>query len=103
MLRLSKELNVDFNDFALYLDTDRAVSRYVMLLEPDTPIEIDKDHKYSEAFCRIIREVNKEYADVEDCGSLDKPLILIQQQQTHALWREFIIQFGTSPNQVKPV
>ncbi len=74
-----------------------------MLLEPDTPIDVDRDGKYSEAFRRIMREVNKEYADVEDCGSLDKPVILIQQQQTHAFWREFKIQKGSSPNQVKPV
>ena len=101
--RLGKELGVDFIDFALYLDTDSAVSKYVMLLEPDTPIDIDRDKKYSKAFNKIIREVNKEYADVEDCGSLDKPLILIQQQQTHALWREFKLMKGSSSNQVKPV
>lgn len=101
--RLGKELNVDFTDFTLYLDTDSAVSKYVMLLEPDTPIDIDRDGKYSEAFRKIIREVNKEYADVEDCGSLDKPLILIQQQETHALWREYKLMKGSSSNQVKPV
>ena len=30
-------------------------------------------------------------------------MVLLQQQQTHALWREFKIYKGTSPNQVKPV
>ena len=101
--RFSKEVNVDITDFSLYLDTDSAVSRYVMLIEPDSPMGIDNDGKYSEAFRKIIREVNKEYADVEDCGSLDKPLILVQQQETHALWREYKLMKGSSANQVKPV
>lgn len=100
---LGKELNVDFNDFALYLDSDRALSRYVLLVEPDTHLDIDIDGKYAEAFRRIIREKNKEYAVVDDRGSLDKPLVLIQQQETHALWREFKLLKGSSANQVKPV
>lgn len=49
-------------------------------------------------------EVNPEY---EFCsikrGSIAKLLVLIQQQQTHALWREMKIAKGASPNQVKPV
>jgi len=101
--KLGKELNVDFTDFALYLDTDRPVSRYVLLLEPDSPIDISKAKEYGVAFNRIIRETNKEYAVVEDRGSLDKPLVLIQQQETHALWREFKLVKGSSANQVKPV
>ena len=31
------------------------------------------------------------------------PLVLIQQQQTHALWREMKLARGSSANQVKPV
>lgn len=75
-----------------------------MLLEPDTPIAIDKDGKYSEMFDKILSEVNPEYnffANVR--GSIDKPLILIQQQETHALWREYKLMKGSSANQVKPV
>ncbi len=103
VLALSKELGVDFNDFSLYLDTDRPLSRYVLLVEPSKPMPIDKDGKYAEAFRRIIREKNKEYSVVDDRGSLDKPLVLIQQEQTHALWREYKIMKGSSANQVKPV
>ena len=101
--KLGKELGVEFNDFALYLDTDRPVSRYVLLVEPETPLDVSKTDEYSKAFNRIIRETNKEYAVVEDRGSLDKPLVLIQQRETHALWREFKLTQGSSANQVKPV
>ena len=98
-----KQLNVEINDFALYLDTDRPISRYVLLVEPDTPMDVSKQKEYSQLFNKIIREKNKEYGVVEDRGSLDKPLVLIQQRETHALWREFKLHKGSSSNQVKPV
>ena len=102
--RLGKELGVEFNDWALYIDSEPAVSRYVMLLEPATPIEIDKDGKYGQMFNKILSEVNPEYDFFGNKrGSIDTPLILIQQQETHALWREFKIMKGSSANQVKPV
>ena len=84
-MEFSKELNIEINDFALYLDTDRPVSRYVLLIEPDTQLDVSKTDEYSKIFNKIIRETNKEYGVVEDRGSLDKPLVLIQQRETHAL------------------
>ena len=101
--KLGKELNVDFNDYCLYLDDAPTVSRYILLLEPDEPLDINKTGEYAEAFNRIIRQVNKEYAVVEDRGSLAKPLVFIQQQETHALWRDYKLTTGSSSNQVKPV
>ena len=102
--RLGKKLDVDFNDYALYLDTDAPVSRYVMLLEPDKPIANDKDGKYAKMFNEILGDVNPEYhffALVR--GSIDTPVVLIQQQETHALWREYKLMKGSSSNQIKPV
>ena len=72
-------------------------------MEPETPLDVKKDKEYSQLFNKIIRETNKEYGVVEDRGSLDKPLVLIQQRETHALWREFKLHKGSSSNQVKPV
>ena len=75
-----------------------------MLLEPEKPIAPDKDGKYSQMFNEILSEVNPEYDFFGNKrGSIDKPLIVIQQQETHALWREYKVMKGSSPNQVKPV
>ena len=102
--RLGKSLGVDFGDYALYIDSEPAVSRYVMLLEPDRPIPVDKDKKYAQEFQKILCEVNPEYEFfAKKRGSIDMPLIIIQQQETHALWREFKLHMGSSSNQVKPV
>ena len=102
--RLGNKLGVEFNDYALYLDTNRPVSRYVMLLEPDSNIEFDKDGKYGKMFNEILSEINPEYDFMANKrGSIDTPLILIQQKETHALWREYKMMKGSSSNQVKPV
>ena len=100
---LGKELGVDILDFALYLDTTTSESRYVLLLEPDTPLDIKDNKKYAKIFDDAMRESNKEYAFLQERGSLSKALVLIQQPQTHALWREFKLMKGSSSNQVKPV
>lgn len=102
--RFSQKIGVDINDYALYLDTESALSRYVMLLEPDSHMDIDKDGKYGKLFGEILSEVNIEYNFVANVRhSIDTPLVLIQQQETHALWREYKLMKGSSANQVKPV
>ena len=44
-----------------------------------------------------------EYSICRYDGSIGHPVVLLQQPETHALWREFKIYKGASPNQVKPV
>ena len=102
--RFGKEINIDINDYALYIDSEPAVSRYVMLLEPDSPMPIDQDQKYGKLFEKILSDINPEYGFFALVRkSIDTPLILVQQQETHALWREFKLHRGSSANQVKPV
>lgn len=102
--RTGKDLNCEFNDYALYIDDAGMVSRYVLLLEPDQPIDIDRDGHYADLMEKHLCEVNPEYEFFSiKRGSIAKPLVLIQQPQTHALWREMKIAKGSSPNQVKPV
>ena len=101
--RFGQAVHCEFNDYALYIDDEADVSRYVFLLEPDTPFAVDHDGSYGKLMEKILCEVNLEYAAVLECGSLGTPLVLIQQQQTHALWREMKLAKGSSANQVKPV
>ena len=101
--RFGKAVGCDFNDYALYLDTDHDPSRYVLLLEPDTPFPVDTDGSYAALMQKILSEVNPEYGVVVQDRSIGMPLVLIQQQQTHMLWREMKLAKGSSANQVKPV
>lgn len=49
-----------------------------------------------------MEEYSKEPDKAND-GNLGIPLVLIQEQQTHALWRELKMTKGASANQVKQV
>ena len=101
--RLGKALNCEFPEYAVYLDTKSDVSRYVLLLEPETPIPVDSEGKYGEILQKILCDVNPEYPFFVERGTIGTPLVLIQQPQTHRLWREMKLWKGASPNQVKPV
>lgn len=102
--QLGKRLHTEFNDFALYLDTAGELSRYVMLVEPENSFPIDKDGSYAKAFQEILCSINPVYEFLcVERKSLGSPLVLIQQPETHALWREYKLMKGSSPNQVKPV
>lgn len=101
--QLGKALNCEFPEYAVYLDTKSEVSRYVLLLEPEASIPVDSEGKYGEILRRILCDVNPEYPFFVERGTIGTPLVLIQQPQTHRLWREMKLWKGVSPNQVKPV
>lgn len=72
------------------------MSPNVLLLEPDTSFPVDKDGKYGKLMEKILDEVNPEYEFFRKRGSIGEPLVLIQQPQTHALWREFKMHKGSA-------
>lgn len=101
---MHKQIGVETNDYALYLDSEPAISRYVMLMEPEGDMPIDKDGKYGQLFNEILGKVNPQYGFFTQVRhSIDTSLILVQQKETHALWREYKLMKVSSANQVKPV
>ncbi len=99
----SKAIGCEIDDYCLYIDYDVSPARYVLLVEPDHPLPTDKLEEYARIFEEKFRYANKEYAGCRDDRSIGHPVVLLQQLQTHLLWREFKIYKGASPNQVKPV
>ena len=99
----STAIGCNVDDYCLYIDYDVDPARYVLLVEPDRVLPVEKIGEYSRIFEEKLRHANVEYAVCRDDRSIGHPVVLLQQQQTHALWREFKICKGASPNQVKPV
>ena len=100
---LAAEIGCGIDDFSLYIDYDVDPARYVLLIEPDRQLDTSRLDEYARIFEEKLRYANVEYAVVRDDKIIGHPIVLLQQQQTHALWREFKIFKGSSPNQVKPV
>ena len=99
----SKAVGCAIDDYCLYIDYQSAPARYVLLVEPDRSLPVDKLPEYGRVFDEKLRTANVEYSICRDDRSIGDPVVLLQQPQTHALWREFRIFKGASPNQVKPV
>jgi len=100
---LSEALDCSIDDYCLYIDYDVDPARYVLLIEPDHPLPADQPETLARLFEEKLCQANKEYAICRYDRSIGHPLVLLQQPQTHALWREFKIYKGASQNQVKPV
>ena len=100
---MSKALGCRIDDYCLWIDYDVDPARYVMLIEPDKALSADRLPEYAELFEDKLSKANVEYAISRGDRSIGYPVVLLQQPQTHALWREFKIFKGASPNQVKPV
>ena len=99
----SKAVGCRIDDYCLYIDYDVDPARYVLLVEPDRPLSVERLGEYGRIFDEKLRRANVEYSVVRDDRNIGDPVVLLQQPETHALWREFKIYKGASPNQVKPV
>ena len=99
----SKAVGCPIDDYCLYIDYDVDPARYVLLAEPESPLDPAKLGEYARIFEEKLCHANKEYDGCRYDRSIGHPVVLLQQPETHALWREFKIYKGASPNQVKPV
>ena len=99
----SKEIGCEIDDYCLYIDYDVDPARYVLLAEPEHSLPVEKLQEYARIFEEKLCQANPEYAVCRYDRSIGHPVVLLQQPQTHALWREFKIYKGASSNQVKPV
>ena len=100
---LSEALSCRIDDYCLYIDYEVDPARYVLLIEPDQPMPTEQLETWARMFEKELCQANPEYAICRYDRSIGHPLVLLQQPQTHALWREFKIYKGASQNQVKPV
>ncbi len=104
VMEFSKAVKCPVDDYCLYIDYDASpAARYVLLVEPGAPLDLTKTGEYGRIFDEKMCEANVEYAVCREDGNIGEPVVLLQQPQTHALWREFKIYKGASQNQVKPV
>ena len=99
----AKAIDCAIDDYCLYIDYDVDPARYVLLVEPGQSLPVDRLEEYARIFEEKLCYANVEYSTCRYDRSIGHPVVLLQQPQTHALWREFKIYKGSSPNQVKPV
>jgi len=90
-------------DYSVYADTDAVPGRYVVLVEPDRPLAMERMAEYT----RIVEEklgfANPSFGDKVAKGVLGPTQLYFEQLETYALYRDLMVMKGISPNQLKPV
>lgn len=103
ILRTGNELGVNIIDYCVYPNRDDSPSHYEFLIEPDKPLDPSKCDEYRAVLEKHLGEINPVYKECIDTNEITHGVLYLQQQQTHALWRDLKVHKGTSLNQVKPV
>lgn len=101
--RFAKETGLNVIDFCVYADLDVIPGRCVVLIEPKTDIDMSKLGEYEKLMDEKLKEVAFLYNMERDLNNLSPLKLLIQQPQSHALYREMRLLKGVSENQIKPV
>ncbi len=101
--RTGEELGTNIIDYCVYPNRDDSPSHYEFLLEPEDELDPSKCDEYRRILERHLGEINPVYKEVVDTNEIAEAKLYLQQQQTHALWREMKLHKGASINQVKPV
>lgn len=98
-----EKTGVPIIDYSVYINRDDNPAHYEFLLEPDGELDSSKTDEYAEMLDGILGSINPVYKECVDTKEIDHLTLYLQQQQTHALWREMKMMKGASANQVKPV
>ena len=101
--RTGEELGVNIIDYSVYPNREVSPPRYEFLIEPDGTLDPAKCDEYRQILEKHLYEVNPVYKECRDTTEIAPAVLYLQQQQTHALWRDLKVHKGTSLNQVKPV
>ena len=101
--RTGEELGVEIIDYCVYPNREVSPPRYEFLIEPNGTLDPAGCDEYRQILERHLGEVNPVYKECRDTTEIDTAVLYLQQQQTHALWREIKVHNGASLNQVKPV
>ena len=98
-----EELGVNIVDYCVYPNRENSPARFEFLIEPDRALDPSRCDEYLQILEKHLSKVNPVYKEELDTNEIAHGILFVQQQQTHALWRDLRIQKGASLNQVKPV
>lgn len=98
-----KETGNVFADYAVLPDTDSDPGHYIVLVEPYEEIARDQWAHIRDVLDEKLGHANPSYGKKVQTGVLGPLELKISQLETHALYRDIMINKGVSANQLKPV
>ncbi|MCF0141106.1 MAG: GH3 auxin-responsive promoter family protein [Mogibacterium sp.] len=98
-----KKFGIAIYDYTVYPNTDVEPGRYEVYIEPDHEIDMSLLPAIRDELDKKMGEANPSYGKKVRDNILSPMEVFVNQQETHALWRDLQIQRGLSGNQLKPV
>lgn len=99
----AKEVGCDLVDYSVYADTVISPGRYVIFIETERKLPIEKHDEYRRIIGEKLNTANPSIGSKVKSGVLSPSEITFLQEQTYALYRDLMIMRGISGNQLKPV
>lgn len=99
----AKETGCKVSDYSVEADVDSEPGRYVIYIEPDHILPLEKMEEYTDLIEEKLSIANPSFGTKVKNGILGKTKLYFEQQETYALYRDLMIIRGISGNQLKPV
>ncbi len=101
--QFAKETGCKISDYSIEADTECEPGRYIVYLEPDRMLPLEKMDEYTKLIEEKLSIANPSFGAKVKNGILSKTVLYFEQQETYALYRDLMIMRGVSGNQLKPV
>jgi len=94
---------ISLSNFSIYGDTDVTPPRYILLLEPEKEIDLNKIPEYEKFLEEKLEYINMFYADFIKNNTLDPLKLYISKRGSHAEYNKIRLSGGGLEHQTKPV
>ena len=98
-----KECSVQFTGHSIYADYDSRVSRYMLLIEPQSDVTKDDCERFAQVFDDKLRECNKEYDKYRNTNAIDRACVHFLKKGSYEEYKMSLAAKGVNINQIKPV
>ena len=99
-----RRTNINIIDYCMYPDTDSDPGRYVILMEPETQVPMEKREWCRKILSEELTRASTSYAHYVHGGNMGEPKLIFLQQETFQLHRELrMFKSGISENQIKTI
>lgn len=98
-----KECSAQFTGYSIYADYESDISKYILLIEPQTDVTPEDCERFAKVFDEKLCECNKEYKKYRDTRAIDRAAVHFIKKGSYEEYKNMLAARGVNINQLKPV
>ena len=98
-----KECSARFAGHSIYADYDSKISRYMLLIEPQSDVTKDDCERFAQVFDDNLRKCNEEYDKYRRTNAIDRACVHFLKKGSYEEYKMSLAEKGVNLNQLKPV